>query len=385
MERMGLVSQVETELERMISLDLLPADRSLPSEQKLARCFGVSRATVREGLLRLSSRGLVVQHPGRKSRAVVLDEAVTLESLSVVLHSDARTQPDRGRLLEGFFALKREATVELLAACCDQASAAELRQLEDVCFLLRESAHWNEDSGDWAQHEFGLLRLAARIANRPGHFLLIQSLERAFWAMVERLAPHMNSKAVQAWAQCALTGLKEKNALALRRELSPLLQACDEQLLGNLVPKSRAAGTCEPSCAAVTPLLPGESPSEVSREELPGAVGPNRSDSLAGSHSSLPGAVGPNRSDSLVGSRSSPPPGSPQPEASLGGAWCEPECVAPGESSPPGHEEKGEGRPVDAGADNGKRGSWERLGWSPVVPRRAAASWLPASGFEPWV
>jgi DNA-binding GntR family transcriptional regulator len=64
MDRMGLVSQVEAELEKMLS-----------------RCFGVSRGTVREALLRLSTRGLVVQHPGRRTRAVPLDEAVTLEKM----------------------------------------------------------------------------------------------------------------------------------------------------------------------------------------------------------------------------------------------------------------------------------------------------------------
>ncbi len=106
MERMGLVSQVEAELERMLSLDTLPADRSLPSEQKLARHYGVSRGTVREALLRLSTRGLVVQHPGRRTRAVALDEAVSLESLSVALNGEGRAQPGRWRLLEGFFSLK---------------------------------------------------------------------------------------------------------------------------------------------------------------------------------------------------------------------------------------------------------------------------------------
>ncbi|HEX8705661.1 MAG TPA: winged helix-turn-helix domain-containing protein, partial [Myxococcaceae bacterium] len=95
MERMGLVSQVEAELEKMLSLELLPKDRELPSEHKLARCFGVSRGTVREALLRLSTKGLVVQHPGRRTRAVPLDEAVTLENLGVILDGDGLLQGNR--------------------------------------------------------------------------------------------------------------------------------------------------------------------------------------------------------------------------------------------------------------------------------------------------
>ncbi|MBN1206873.1 MAG: winged helix-turn-helix transcriptional regulator, partial [Myxococcaceae bacterium] len=77
--------KVEQELERVISLGQLPEDGVLPSEHTLARRYGVSRSTVREALLRLGTRGLVVQHPGRKSRAVALDEAVTLENLSMAL------------------------------------------------------------------------------------------------------------------------------------------------------------------------------------------------------------------------------------------------------------------------------------------------------------
>ncbi len=43
MERMGLVSQVEAELERRLSLGLLPADGGLPSEHKLARTLALLR------------------------------------------------------------------------------------------------------------------------------------------------------------------------------------------------------------------------------------------------------------------------------------------------------------------------------------------------------
>ncbi len=64
MERMGLVSQVEAQLERMISLELLPADGSLPSEQALARRYGVSRGTLREALLRFRREAWWCSTPG---------------------------------------------------------------------------------------------------------------------------------------------------------------------------------------------------------------------------------------------------------------------------------------------------------------------------------
>src|SRR5688572_3418832 len=132
----GLVGYVEEQLERAISQGRLPECGRFGSEQKLARSYGVSRGTVREALKRLAARGLVVQHPGRKTRAVVLDEALTLENLGLALH-DEHSEGSR-RLLEGYFALKRQVTVELLADCCTHASEAALDVLGRACLALPE-------------------------------------------------------------------------------------------------------------------------------------------------------------------------------------------------------------------------------------------------------
>jgi DNA-binding FadR family transcriptional regulator len=322
MERMGLVSQVETELERMISQQLLPADGSLPSEQKLARCFGVSRSTLREALRRLSARGLVVQHPGRKTRAVALDETVTLENLSVALHDKDKANPDRWRLLEGFFALKRDVTVELLAACCEGTEKADLERLEQACFALREAAHWDEEGRGWARQEFALLRLAAQVADRPGHLLLIHSLERTFWSMASWVQPLLNSEAVDEWALCAMYALGERNAQGLRQELPPLLQRCEARLRGSREPDGPEADACEtPSTTPVEPYKGAEPAPEAAREELPSAaantlpVEPHEDGEPAPepAREEPPGAAPPNLSGCRTGSAHAPPAGAPGP------------------------------------------------------------------------
>ncbi len=324
MVRMGLVSQVEAELERMISQQLLPADGSLPSEQKLARCFGVSRSTLREALRRLSARGLVVQHPGRKTRAVALDETVTLENLSVALHDKDKANPDRWRLLEGFFALKRDMTVELLAACCEKADKADLEQLEQACFALREAAHWDEEGRGWARHEFALLRLAAQVADRPGHLLLIHSLERTFWSMASWVQPLLNSEAVDEWALCAMYALGEKDARGLRRELPPLLKKCEARLLGRRERDGQDADILEaPSTTPVEPHTCGKLAPEPAREEPPGAVVPNTipvkpheggEPMPEAAREEPPGATVPNLSGCRTGSSHAPPAGAPDPD-----------------------------------------------------------------------
>jgi DNA-binding FadR family transcriptional regulator len=261
---------------------MLHPSGQLPSEQKLARSHGVCRSTMREALRRLAARGLVVQHPGRKTRVVALDEAVTLENLGVALHGrDGTSSLDRRQLLEGYFALKREATVELLVACREHASEMELDRLGQACFALGDAAHWGEP---WVAREFELLRMAARAAQRPGHLLLIQSLERAWRGIQAKVLPHLDGQAVRQWAHCAMRGLDEADAVALKRELPLLLRACDELLLERLAP-IREADDKAPSGAEAQPSHVEPEPA---REAPSDAAVPNLSACPTGSYAMAP-------------------------------------------------------------------------------------------------
>jgi DNA-binding FadR family transcriptional regulator len=284
----GLVASVEEQLERAIGSGMLHPSGQLPSEQKLARSHGVCRSTMREALRRLAARGLVVQHPGRKTRAVALDEAVTLENLGVALHGrDGTASLDRRQLLEGYFALKREATVELLVACREHASEMELDRLGLACFALGDAAHWEEP---WVAQEFELLRMAARAARRPGHLLLIQSLERAWRGIQEKVLPHLDGQAVRQWAHCAMRGLDEADAVALKRELPLLLRACDERLLERLAPIREADDTSPSGAAAEHPVVETEPAGEaLSDADVPNlSACPTGSDAMAPEVASQP-------------------------------------------------------------------------------------------------
>ncbi|RKH03494.1 FadR/GntR family transcriptional regulator [Corallococcus carmarthensis] len=237
MVRVGLVAYVEEQLERDISLGRLPRSGELGSERMLARIYGVSRGTVREALRRLAARGLVVQRSARRARAVALDESLTLENLGLALHDERR--PECRRLLEGFFSLKRQVLVELLADCCARASGADLRPLEDACFRLWDAARWHPGVR-CAQLEFELLRLAARIAERPGHLLLIQSLQWALRGKASRLLSLMGGEPLRQWTTCAMGALDTRDVQRLQHELPALLKACDERVLDDFAPAPQA-------------------------------------------------------------------------------------------------------------------------------------------------
>ncbi|WP_375755813.1 FadR/GntR family transcriptional regulator [Corallococcus exercitus] len=236
MVRVGLVAYVEEQIEQDIALRRLPRNGRLASERVMARWYGVSRGTVREALRRLAARGLVVQHPGRQARAVALDESLTLENLGLALHAE-RSEECR-RLLEGFFSLKRQVLVELLSDCCANASLMGLAPLEDTLFQLWDAARWYPGER-CAQLEFELLRLAAHTAGRPGHLLLIQSLQRAFRGIAARLLPFMGGESLRQWVICAKGALAERDVRALQHQLPALLKACDEQVLDQFAPRPR--------------------------------------------------------------------------------------------------------------------------------------------------
>ncbi|RKG88699.1 FadR family transcriptional regulator [Corallococcus sp. CA049B] len=246
MERRGLVAYVEAQIERDIALGRLHPSGQFGSEAKLARRYEVCRGTIREALRRLAARGLVVQRSGRKTRAVALDESLTLENLGLALH-DARN-PKARWLLEGYFSLKRQVLVELLADCCARASDLDLDRLGSTCFQLQDAARW-ESGATCAQVEFELLRQAARVAARPGHVLLVQSLQRAFMGGAAQLLPHMGGEALREWAFRVTAILHERDVQALQQELPALLRARDELVLNAFAPVPMRPVSPEAPCS----------------------------------------------------------------------------------------------------------------------------------------
>src|ERR671934_2452266 len=71
----------------------LPVGSQLPTEHELVRQFGVSRATVREGLRLLEADGLIVTRPGRRGGATVCQPSAGAHtrSLALLLQFDGAT------------------------------------------------------------------------------------------------------------------------------------------------------------------------------------------------------------------------------------------------------------------------------------------------------
>ncbi|WP_233585230.1 FadR/GntR family transcriptional regulator [Corallococcus sp. CA054B] len=285
MERRGLVAYVEAQIERDIALGRLHPSGRFGSEAKLARRYEVCRGTIREALRRLAARGLVVQRPGRKTRAVPLDESLTLENLGLALHDVGN--PDARWLLEGYFSLKRQVLVELLADCCEKASDLDLDRLGSACFRLQDAARW--ESGEaCAQAEFELLRQAARVAARPGHVLLVQSLQRAFLGGAAQLLPHLGGEALREWAFRVMAILRERDMQALQNELPALLKACDERVLDAFAPAAKEQASPEahvpPASSTTQDSAPETRPCTEERDFGAPMAAPGQDESLKTHH-----------------------------------------------------------------------------------------------------
>ncbi|MFP2895164.1 GntR family transcriptional regulator, partial [Corallococcus sp. 4LFB] len=72
---------------------------------------------------------------------------------------------------------------------------------------------------------------------RPGHLLLIQSLQRAFRGIGARLLPFMGGEPLREWAICAMHAVSDRNMQALQHQLPVLLETCDARVLDQFAPR----------------------------------------------------------------------------------------------------------------------------------------------------
>jgi hypothetical protein len=260
---------------------------------------------------------------------------VRLENLGVALLGEGSSHPERHLWLTACLELKREVTVELLAACCERASEEELERVQSACFLLGDAVCWELKRPQWQAMEFELLRQAALVAQRPGHWLLIQTLEQACRGMAGRVEPFLDSAALYRWTQCALEALCSKDVKALRSRLPTLLQASDERVLQALAPTCEAHGVASllgaqrqaPEVEAKPHLTPAQVPvvSEPAEVLLTTSKGAAESEPAEALHTTSQGAAESKPAEAPLTSAQAPEVGQPAPEhiqAAGPGALC---------------------------------------------------------------
>lgn len=120
----GRAEMVERRLVDAINRGHLRAGERLPSESELARSFGVAPVTVREALLAVRGRGLIVTRRGRHGGSFVADDADPLAFARAELRKTSRLSL---RDMGAHYAAITASAVRLAARRADPSEAGHVR------------------------------------------------------------------------------------------------------------------------------------------------------------------------------------------------------------------------------------------------------------------
>ncbi|MBI5515334.1 MAG: FadR family transcriptional regulator [Deltaproteobacteria bacterium] len=152
------------------------AGQDLPGERELALRLGVSRLTLRAGLARLESEGLVRPVHGSGTRVLDWRQTGGIELLGHLVTLGAEGTPG---ILASILELRRYLAVEAFGMVAERASAAELGALRAQVRRLAEAA----DKGqEYVREDLFLARMVARSTHNVAVSLVANTIVR----MLER-------------------------------------------------------------------------------------------------------------------------------------------------------------------------------------------------------
>ncbi|WP_343666417.1 FadR/GntR family transcriptional regulator [Paraburkholderia tropica] len=194
----GALAQTVRRIETGIQEGRWQADERLPSERALAESYGVSRATVREAIGRLASKGVLET---RRGSGVYLLRAKPTGLAAPWLQLIADTPPLRSETLE--FRLVFECAAARFAAL--RSSAHELERFETILERMRNAVtHADVDAEAATDGEFHTALTAA------SHNRL---LDQFYASVIAMLRDHIASNTYDATVNNANAAMQARNRL----------------------------------------------------------------------------------------------------------------------------------------------------------------------------
>ncbi|VVE58942.1 Pyruvate dehydrogenase complex repressor [Pandoraea iniqua] len=169
--RLRLSDMVYEQLETMVVEGRLAPGSALPSERDLAQQMGVSRPSLREALLRLESRGLIVGRAGGGYLVANASQPLLAEPLSQLMSRHSKTVDD---VLEMREVLEAKA-VELAAERATPEDIARLAQALEALEAAYAAGRDERDGRDGLDGQDGDTRgasLLTRVPELDAHFHL---------------------------------------------------------------------------------------------------------------------------------------------------------------------------------------------------------------------
>jgi DNA-binding FadR family transcriptional regulator len=162
----ALAEQLSAILEDEIVNGKYPLGSRLPTEEKLAGDFGVSRSVVREAIARMKSDGLVTTRQGLGAFVAESFAGVPFRILTVA--DDAR------REVREIFELRIGVEAEAAALAAERATPEQLAEIRDALIAVTEAAG---SDGNTAEEDLRFHRAIALAANNRLYNQFIAFLE----------------------------------------------------------------------------------------------------------------------------------------------------------------------------------------------------------------
>jgi DNA-binding FadR family transcriptional regulator len=163
----NLVEQLSEVLTNQIVSGERQAGSRLPTEEKLAEDFGVSRTVVREAIARLKSDGLVMTRQGLG--------AFVSQSLMGTPFRIGGDQKDAHKLVQEVFELRIGVETEAAGLAAERATAA---QVKEIRLALRTLNRASETGSNGVEEDLRFHRAIARAANNSLYDGFVEFLER---------------------------------------------------------------------------------------------------------------------------------------------------------------------------------------------------------------
>jgi GntR family transcriptional regulator, transcriptional repressor for pyruvate dehydrogenase complex len=165
--RLGLAEQIAGELTRMIVAGSVAPGALLPTEQVLARQFGVGKSAVREAVRVLSTKGLVEVVQGSGMRVTDTQRWNVIDSELVTLMAK------RGLTMDELIEVRRTLEPDIVALAAARATPDELAELEETVARTTESERRDPE---YIRLDVGFHNQIAAATHNPIYVILVGSV-----------------------------------------------------------------------------------------------------------------------------------------------------------------------------------------------------------------
>ena len=214
-----------------IHLGELPVGKRLPSEQEIAKYYGVSRTVVREAVARMRSEGIIESSPGRGAfvRRIGMPAQTPAAGLPV---------PRTISALLGFMEVRRGVEAEMAALAASRRNVAAVRQLGRALAAVAEATRLG---GDGVTEDLNF------------HLAIGEATGNAYWGQFVGLLADSIKAAIR------LTRANEARRNDFVRDVNDEHRQIFEAIAGGDPTRARAAATLHLSNAAARILGADES------------------------------------------------------------------------------------------------------------------------------